>query len=56
MIMNFQPRLLVHQNKALCFRQNSPQGTVQTVSYFTATAHIIIYIYIYIYNTIFLFT
>lgn len=47
MIMKFQPRILVHQNEALCFRQNSPQGTLKTVGCFSATAHINEFIYIY---------
>ena len=46
--------VLVHQNEALCFRQNSPQGTVQTVGCFSATAHIM-YIYIYIHICIYYF-
>ena len=50
MIMKFQPRVLVHQNEALCVRQNSPQGTLKTGGCFSATAHIMIYIYIYYFS------
>ena len=53
--MNFQPGYWSTRMKH-CFRQNFPQGTVQTLGCFSATTHIIIiYIYIYIYICYFSF-